>query len=286
MTTELDYIPGNTIIPDFAFGISPSRLHEFISTPWVWYRTEVLGEKQFQGSTATVLGTIIHYIARCYARTQSVDYVQLYRYLLKQTIKEPDYSVAENTHDRNGIEAYIIKNNDTDIDAKYIIAQYRPMGNALIQYMRTHAPLPQRTEELIATPITDTVYACGSCDALVNERRVVDYKTTSKLTPPDKIPYNYRLQLLTYAYIYTQMGYAIDTIEIIWITTNDVGRYSEKTGKRLQDYPSEVISTRESVTKDDLEYISNMLHLVADSLVATGEHPTLTHVIWKDYRLK
>lgn len=292
MKTELDYVPGSSIIPIGAFGISPSQLYTFFDKPHMWYRSEILGENTFNGSTSTMLGTIVHFIAKEYVKTKQVRTEEIYRYLLVNlcpSLADTDdtYKLLDKALDnREQIEEYIVENNEReDIDASFILAQFRPMGNALMQNLRTN-PRPNRSEELIKAEIIPNVYACGSCDAVIGDREIVDYKTTSDTSPKDYIPYNYKLQLLTYAYIYKQMGLDIDRITIIWITQEQINRGLGKNGRPLKDYPVIVSRVSESISKQDFEFIESLLKLVAETIVADQQHPELRHIIWRDYRLK
>lgn len=115
---------------------------------------------------------------------------------------------------------------------------------------------------------------------------ITDYKTTSLTSPKDSIPYNYKLQLLCYAYIYRSLGFTVDRIQIVWITQPDINRVSEKTGKPLKDYPCQVIPVTYVLQEGDWNLIDSILNLVAESVEADKTTPALRHIIWKDYRLK
>ena len=52
---------------DCTFKISPSSIGDFFNYPSVWYKDHILGEKQFTGSTASTIGTCVHYIAEQFA---------------------------------------------------------------------------------------------------------------------------------------------------------------------------------------------------------------------------
>ena len=288
MATDLDYVPGNTCIPEGAFGISPSRLSTFFNKIHEWYYTELLAEKKFDGSTSSYLGTIVHFIAEEYTKKREVDKPQIYKYLYEQLVTEadkarypaPDFTVEEEAED------YLCEHTDPEhVDVQYIFNNYRPMGNALISYLRTRAR-PGRIEELISAEVLPGYYVCGSCDAVMGNSKVIDYKTTSALNAPTSIPYEYKLQLLCYAYIYKKMGLPINAISIIWITHNQVNRISETTGKPMKDYPTTVTDTTEYVGDEDFAFIESLLKLVSETVQASIDYPQLKHVIFKDYRLK
>ena len=286
MTTKLDYVSGASILPPNSFGISPSNLIKFFDKPHEWYRTQVLGEQDpFTGSTATVLGTCVHFIAEEYTKTRSVDKSEIYKYLYKMCVlgidKQPDFS-----NEDESIEFLETYANNPEIDARHILSKYKEMGNALIKYLQQDVPF--ESESLVSAEVTPGFHVSGSCDALVGSKQattIVDYKTTSG-TPKDSIPYNYKLQLLSYAYIYRSMGYNVDRLRIVWITQPDTNRYSEKTGKRLKDYPCQIVPVTYVITEEDWNFISSILSLVAESVAYVQQHPETAYLIFKDYRLK
>lgn len=283
--SKLSYVPGNSIIPEGCFGISPSQLHRFFSKPHEWYRTEVLNEKGFTDSTSSVLGTIIHFIAEEFIKTKSVDKSAIYEHLYEEYVVDKSRTVPSFS-DEEAIEDFLIDNIDPEVvDVEYIFNQYKVMGNALIQFLRQRAR-PSRSEELIHAEVLPGYHVCGSCDAVVGNHRVIDFKTTSDLTAKSKIPYEYKLQLLCYAYIYRKMGLPINTISIIWITHNQVNRVSETNGKPLKDAPTKVTEVSEIIDDKDMLFIESLLKLISESVQADKDYPQLRHIIWKDYRLK
>ena len=290
MTTRLDYISGSIIIPEGSFGISPSSISSFISAPHQWYREFVLGERDFSQSTATVLGTICHFIAEEFVTKKSVDKLEIYKYIYKHTC--PPSISFPTTEDLDTIESFLYEHCLTSpIDGQYILSQWKVMGNTLITYLKNRPPVAE-VENMIAAEILPNFYAAGSADKLEGPGKgkgfhcLTDYKTTSDLTPKDYIPMNYKYQLLTYAWIYTKLGYNVDRIRIVWITNNQVGRISETTGKPLKDYPSQVVEVTELINQQDLDFIESILKLISETVQAARDYPHLTHCLFKDYRLK
>lgn len=283
MQTKLDYISGSSVIPKGSVGISPSQLHKFFDKPHEWYRENVLGEEGFTGSTASYLGTIVHFIAEDFANRRKVDKAEIHRYLYKELVSDKSIPL-EDFEDEEISELYLQELADNpDVDIFTILDQYKPMGNCLIQNLRLD--MPDETEQLISAEVLPGYFACGSCDARKGDM-VIDYKTTSDKTPKSYIPYAYKLQLLTYAWIYRQNGTQINRIQIKWTTREEIGRVSEKTGKPMKDYPAQTATVEEVVTEEDYEFIESLLKLVAESMMASDKYPELRHIIWKDYRLK
>ena len=282
--TALDYIPGSSAIPEGAFGISPSQLHTFFDRPSQWYREQVLKEDaEFQGSTSSYLGSITHFVAEEFAKTGKVDKAEIYKYLYRDLVSDKSEPLVD-FDDEEIAEYYLSEKADhPEIDCNHILSQFKVMGNALIQYLRQN--MPDRMEEIIASEVMANYYACGSADAVTGDI-LTDYKTTSALTAPSKIPYNYKLQLMEYAWVYRKLGVEINRIRIVWITQNQTGRVSPKTGKPMQDYPTTVTPITEMINEDDYDLIENHLNLVAESVQAAIDYPHLKHIIFKDMRLK
>jgi len=313
MKTKLDYVSGRTILPEGEEGISPSQFHRFFDKPHDWYNTEILGKEGFTGSTASVLGTICHFIAEDYTKTGMVDQGEMWKYLYTQG-KVPDtnttkflsllkeFAVLDPAPDDETYDDDVRYKDDAkcdieellsekwvnpDIDVDVILDQYKPMGNALIQYIRSNG-VPSHSEDLIHAPVIPGISVCGSCDAAQGTKSslcIEDYKTTSALSAPKTIPYAYKLQLLIYAFIYTALGYRVNRIRIIWITRNDVNRVGAK-GNSIKDYPSTVTQVTEYIDLSDIDFISSLLKLVAETMKKAKEDPSLVYLLFKDYRLK
>lgn len=284
--TPLDYVSGATIIPDKAFGISPSNVNTFITKPHTWYREQVLGEKQFDKSTATILGTIVHYCAEQYIKTKAVPKSHIFDYIhevLDPNVRTKFQSNVDEIAAIAELKSKISVSKNPHIDVAYILDQWKPMGQAIIDYLKTNKP--NRSEELICAEVMPGFYASGSADAVIGDT-LIDFKTTSDLTPKAYIPMNYKYQLLTYAWIYTKMGVPINRIRIVWITNNQVGRISETTGKPMKDYPTTATAVTEEINSADLEFIESILKLISETVQAARDYPQLTHCLFKDYRLK
>ena len=283
--TKLDYISGSTAIPTDCFGISPSSLGNFFSEPHNWYREFFQGIKTFGQSTATVLGTCVHYIAECHVKGEEVDHLEIAKYIYEQCchISLDDFPVElDEAHD------FLHSNARLDFDIYHILEQYPIMSAALIATIDTLTPA--RAEELAAVEVIPGVWASGSIDlqcGTVEGKNVgiFDYKTTSALSPPKSIEYKHKLQLLTYAYIKTKLGTPIKTINIIYVTANQVNRVGTS-GKPLADYPSVTNTLTHYVTQEDMEFIESLLKLVAETVLHVKAHPEQAYLLFKDYRLK
>ena len=281
--TRLDYIPGSSITPPHAFTISPSSLGKFFDEPHTWYREYVLGQREFDSTTSTVLGTIVHFCGEEFIKTKSVDKLEIFKYLysLTHTTQCPFTTLDQ-------AETYFSSFTHPNYDIQHILSQYKPMGNCLIKYL---SELPKFklnqavSEQMVAAEIIPGYYVSGSCDLQIGPD-IYDYKTTSSLSAPSSVNYGYRLQLLAYAYALVKSGVQINTASIIWVTTNQVNRLNDK-GKPLADYPA-TCSVSQTITIDEqsLAFIEDILKLVAETVQFVKANPQYAYIAFRDYRLK
>lgn len=293
LPTLLDYDNGETHgIPEGAVRINASGIATFFSSTSKWFRERLLGETGFTGNTASVQGTLVHYILERFAKNQSIsedDKQEIANYLMKHTT--PGY-----------------KDYNPEIDINYIENNYKAMAETAVNdYLQ--ANMPQCVEPFVVEEVAPGIFCGGSIDNItggaiisshngkieldsskpVSSAMVVDYKTTSHRATSLKdkpIKWNYKLQLLVYAWILIKQGQPVDRIRIVYITTNDINRISEKTGKRMQDYPSTVVTQTEQITEEDLSMIEDMIYLIAESVDTWNKQPHLRHILAQDMRLK
>lgn len=281
--TRLDYVPGSSITPPDVFTISPSSLGKFFDEPHTWYREQVLGERVFTSSTSTLLGTIVHFCGEEFLKTGSVDKLEIHKYLYTQTHDdEPTFETLEQA------ETFFENFTHPTLDIPHILSQYRPMANVLIKHLQSlpkHKREVALSEQMVAAEIIPGFYVAGSCDLIILDQ-AYDYKTTSSLSAPSSITYGYKLQLLAYAYALIKSGHEINTVSIIWITTNQVNRFNDK-GKPLADYPA-TCSVSQSITVDEqsLAFIEDILKLVAETVQFVQANPQYAYIAFRDYRLK
>lgn len=259
MKDMFKYNDGNDVVPKGHFKISPSQLSRFFDKTSEWYREFLLGEEAaFQGSTASHLGTCVHACAEMYVNTGNIDHSAVINYVNSIT--------------------------DINVDKDYILAQYDVMAQTLIyQYLENN--IPSETELFLYKEVVPGIGIGGSIDSICGSA-IVDYKTTSSLNAPTGISRPYYFQQMAYVWLARMHGYTIDTIRLVFITTNQVNRISEVTGKPMKDYPSTVTTIEQSVTDTDIEIIDNTIKLMSESVKFWKETPELRYLIAQDYRLK
>ena len=254
----MNYKENDYGLPEDILRISPSSIYEFTSRKWDWYRSQILKEELFTGNTASVLGSCIHRVAEVYIKKNTLDLDELTEYVNSQT--------------------------DPEIDKEYILSQIKPMANALIYFFNLYGK-PTKSEEIVKYKLSDKVYLAGTYDALMGDI-LIDFKTTSRLNAPTEIPMNYKWQLLSYAYALRLNGVNVNKVRIVWITTHETNRISEKTGKPMKDYPSTVSMVTDVITDDDIRFIDEYLKLITETYEASLKYPELTYLLYSDYRLK
>ena len=237
--------------------LSPSQLGKFFTKRHEWIRETVLGEeKAFQGSTSTELGNVIHA-------------------LLENTAKKtmPD--------DINGaVDKYIDAIEDLTIDKEEIRREWFNMGAlAVKEFVLDEADdFVVEAEGQSHIKLADDVYIFGTYDALVKDKAtgglcVRDYKTAG--TKPSKgWTYDYKMQAQAYAYMLTEEGKNITSIELAYII------------RPTKTLPARVFTFREPYTSTTHNYIGNNLKLITETVEAFKKYPELRHVIAQDYRLK
>lgn len=267
MSNPLEYDHEKAYLPDdCALNISPSKFSTFIEKKHKWYREVVLEEDGFEGSTSSVIGTIVHYIAECVSTKTNINKDAIYEYI--------------ESNKKLGEELYC---------ADTVLGAFELMASCLINdYVLPNMDNYLEVESTHMVALGDGIYVSGKLDVLEGEKEdccVTDYKTYNSKTKPKFIPANYKYQLLVYVWLLKKNGYNPSRIKLVYVNRNIDGGLSEKTGKPLKSYPPEVTTLVESVTDEDIEFIDSLLNLCKDSLLAGEKHPELLHVIWNDNRL-
>jgi len=231
--------------------ISPSSIAKFFSHPRQWYGETLLDEEGFQGSEASILGTIVHHFA-------------------EQT--------ATGKHSSNrfkDVKDYLnLQEKTLSFDRSIIEDNWEIMTDTLIteqvQSTKFHS-----VEEFIYHPILPGIYAAGTYDAITylgNQLVLRDYKTASK--KPSGISYDYRTQLHEYAWILRQKGIKIDYIELCFVV------------RPTKTLPARTFIFKEPFTDIDYDKIDGQLKVIADSVNLWNTQPDLRYILAQDYRLK
>ena len=229
------------------FKISPSGISKFFEMPIVWYKEQVLGEVQFKGSTATVLGSVIHGLAEQYSKGEqsSRDEVETY---LKKHMFNSDVNVAE------------------------VRGLYPDMASALINEYVKHNK-PTETERSLICEFKDGVYLAGTFDNRTKDI-LVDYKNVSTKPKTDKIPWNYYIQLMAYAWLLKQEGTEINKIRLVYTV-----RPTKTLGVR-------VFKVTQVITERDYQAVEDVLQLISDTILLSKSNPELNYLLFKSMELK
>ncbi len=242
---------------DCIHAISPSQIEKFFTYPKVWYEEMILGkEKSFIGSTASVTGTICHYI---YEQITKGNQANLTREYINAQLDE---------------YCAIMKN--PDINPDQVKIDYPLVSNEVVNsYVLPHnqGTTVLKTEEMVVGKVMDGIYIAGTCDRIENDC-IVDYKTVATKPNENQIPFGYKIQLLSYAYAFRQKGYEINRIRIV---------YGVKPTKTIG---ARCFVVTEVIDYIDEKFINNTLRLIAESVLAVKEKPELAYLIFKSMDLK
>ena len=130
-----------------------------------------------------------------------------------------------------------------------------------------------KVEQPIVAKVTSGIYVGGTYDRLEGDC-IVDYKNVSTKPNDTTIPFNYKIQLLAYAYALRQKGHEVNRIRLV---------YGIKPTKTI---PARCIVVTESIDYVAEKLISDTLHLIAESVLKVKEDPSLMYLIFKSLDLK
>lgn len=243
------------VLPDNCIGtISPSSISKFFDYPKVWYEEVIKGDKVFLGSTATLTGTICHYIYESVSKGLKP---------LREAIE-------------TDLRAYLSMVEIPDIDIDKILSDYPPVVNEVVNsYVLPHNSGYGKIEleKPVHTEIYNGIYVAGTCDRIEGDC-IVDYKTVSTKPNDKEIPFSYKIQLLAYAYILRKLGYEINRIRIV---------YGIKPTKTLG---ARCLVVTENITFQDEQMINDTLRLIADTMLFSRDNPQYNYLLFKSYALK
>lgn len=232
---------------DCIFKISPSAISKFFEFPVIWYKEQVLGEVQFKGNTASVLGSVVHGLAECYAKGAETS--------------------------REMVEPYLVKHKfNMDVNVSMVRELYPDMAAALInEYLRHNKPT--EVERSLCQLVKDGIYVAGTFDNRTGSC-IVDYKNVSTKPNTDKIPWNYYIQLMAYAWMCKQEGIEIDKIRLVYVV-----RPTKTMGVR-------VFKVTQVINDTDYRAIEEVLEIIADTILLSNSNPELRYLLFKSMQLK
>ena len=120
------------------------------------------------------------------------------------------------------------------------------------------------------------MYLSGTCDRIERKQNlVVDFKTVGKKPNELVIPFNYKIQLLAYAYMLKKCNVMEPTrIRIV---------YGVKPQKTI---PARCIVVEELITNEYWQLIENTLQLIVDTIKYIRRNPDSVYIIFKSMELK
>lgn len=205
-------------------------------------------------TTYSALGTIIHYCASQYIKREVktlkqdiIDYINSLPIICDKELILQKYSIMANT---------LFKWCDNILDCQKIL-----------------------TEKQFTYNLSEKIVLNGTCDLILNNNTLIDFKTTSQLSQITKMPDKYKTQLLSYIYLLQKNDIYIDYAKIVYITQPQLNKISEKTGKQLKDYPCQVYELGLPINDDSLIEIEETLNLINDSINFYLDNPEYKYLI-------
>ena len=157
MTNRLNYNNGTNVVPDGSVRISASSIGDYFEQTPTWYRTHILELEKFIGSTASVLGTCVHFYSEDSFLHGTVDKNEIFNYINMQSSIVPE------------------------LDVDTILHQHPIMGQTLLNYLEENPSY--KVEEFLYKELYPGIGVGGSCDSLVKlddgTYLVRDWKTSS-----------------------------------------------------------------------------------------------------------
>jgi hypothetical protein len=233
---------------DCIFKISPSAISKFFEMPIVWYKEQVTGEEKFEGSTASVLGSVVHALAEQYSKGEKSSREEVETYLRKQRFK-PGINIDE------------IRN------------LYPDMAGTLINEYIRKEPKPTEIEVSRFAEVKDGVYVAGTLDRRTGSM-VEDYKNVSTKPNTEKIPWHYYIQLMAYAWLCKQHNIEVDRIRIIYVV------------RPTKTLPVRLFKVTQTINEKDYRAIEDVLQLISDTILLSKEHPELNYLLFRSMQLK
>lgn len=216
------------------------------------------GNPTFKGNDSTVLGTFVHYIASQTIMNKPINKEEMFNYMVENS----EYITDENL-----------------LDKAFEISEI------LIPYIKSSIYNYKYCEDRFSYKISDNFMLCGTADLVVGDE-LIDFKTTKDQKKIYTFPEHYISQLSTYLYLLKNNNIEINRFSLIWITIPNTNRISEKTGKRLKEYPTQINKISMEVNNQILENIEKKINLIRDSIELSISNPEYKHIIFKDYDLK
>lgn len=242
-----------TLPEDAWIGISPSSINKFFTYPKTWYQENMLGEApEFKGNTATVTGTICHYI---------YESVTLGNKITREVINEQ-------------LSNWLTICPNSDVDINEVINTYPLVSAAVVNdYVLPHNTVKNiKVEQQIVAKYRPHVYIKGTFDRLEGTT-LCDYKTVAK-QPTGGIPFNYKMQLMAYAWALRANGNLVENIRLI---------YGIKPTKTI---PARCYVVTEPISYDLEQEFKNCLDLITETVYKVKEDPSLAYLMFKSMDLK
>lgn len=257
----LAYADKSSLIPENKILFSATDLNLYFDASYLFFRDKILKEREFKNYESTALGTLVHYN------------------ISQQHLEQPI--------DSKEVEDFLNSVRDT-VNIQWVRDKYIEMTVPVREYINGESlNKPDDIEKNYIYQLTENVYVGGTLDCRYGDT-IIDYKTTSNKSIKSEQPldFKYKNQLLVYAWLCLKHGIEVNAIQNTYITIPETNRFSDTTGRRLQDYPTRIIPIKEYLRPEDIETIESKLYLIAESIEYVLKHKDSLYLFAKDRRLK
>ena len=269
---KLNYGHGAPKLPDNQFKISPSSAVKFFGYSASWFDEQFLGINKFEGNNASIRGTMLHWLAECYAKNDIIT---------EEDIKE--------------MNAYLdiqLENEFLGLSRDEIEFDLKNMWAILKQWIINN-PLDS-TEQYISAQLTPNVVLSGQVDyTRTNEHGefiIGDYKSTGAKLMPKEPSYAHWFQAEIYATIMQLNGTTVDMTEINYIKSLVPGTLGKPNAKGIaklgKEYPTEQVTYSRPFTNDDYTKKLGQMMNIAETMQTLFDQPNLAPYLFHNQLLK
>lgn len=238
---------------DYKYVISPSRMGKLYDKPNEWYRETVLHESGFEGNTASMIGSICHYIYKCFTESKG----------------EVD---KDRIHERvEGDMREYLMNHAIECDVEAVLDIYPKVCNVVLNdYVRRYRDVDCVCERGYYTRLREDIVLAGTMDRYEYVDGIIcDYKTVGTKPNLEKLPIGYRLQLMSYWKILHDNGTEAKKLRII---------YGVKPSIRLE---ARCFVVEEDITDAYCKQIEYICKNICDSISICDKHPEMSRLIFR-----
>ena len=237
----------------YKYVISPSRMGKLYENPSEWYRETVLHEGGFEGNTASFIGSICHYIYKCFTESRGECDKEEIRKKVEDDMRE-----------------YLMVH-PLEVDIEGVLDIYPRVCNIVLKdYVRRYRDVDCVCERGYYTRLSDDIVLAGTIDRYEYVDGVIcDYKTVGSKPNLEKLPIGYRLQLMSYWKILHDNGTEARKLRLI---------YGVKPSVRLE---ARCFVVEEDITEAYCKQIEYICRNICKSISICDNDPRMSKLLFR-----